>query len=198
MDALEDGTADVAGIGVQARHEGAVLVAQLPFQETGDAVGGAFQQRPQSLVVVGGAAPAADVGAQQQGVVVEHLLEVRHHPARIDGVAVETPADLVADAAARHRLQAALSQLQAAGVATHQQRIQRRRGRELRGGSETGVDQVEVGGDRLDGGVDLGSVVRQGCCGEGRQMFGHHIRARGQGWPVVFPGVGQGLQDLHE
>ena len=148
--------------------------------------------------MVGGATPAADVGAQQQGVVVEHLLEVRHHPARVDGVAVETPADLVADAAARHRLQAALRQLQAAGVAAHQQRVQRRRGRELRGGAETGVDQVEVGGDRLDGGVDLGGVVRQGRRGEGRQMPGHHVRTRDQGLPVGFPGVGQGLQHLRE
>ena len=91
-----------------------------------------------------------------------------------------------------------MSQLQAAGVAAYQQRIQRRRGRELRGGSETGVDQVEVSSDCLDGLVHLGGVVRQGGCGEGRQMSGHHVRARGQGWPVVFPGVGQGLQDLHE
>ena len=45
------------------------------------------------------------VDAQQQGVVVEHLLEVRHHPVGVDAVAGEPTAELVVDAAAGHRLE---------------------------------------------------------------------------------------------
>ena len=40
---------------------------------------------------------------QQLGIVVEHLLEVRHHPRRIDAVASKAAAELVVDPAARHR-----------------------------------------------------------------------------------------------
>ena len=40
--------------------------------------------------------------AQQLGVVVEHLFEVRHHPALVDAIAVEAAGELVVDAAARH------------------------------------------------------------------------------------------------
>ena len=45
---------------------------------------------------------AVEVGAGEQRVVVEHLLEVGHQPARVDGIAREAAADLVVDAAARH------------------------------------------------------------------------------------------------
>ena len=42
------------------------------------------------------------VHARELGVVVEHLLEVRHEPALVGGVSVEAAAELVADAAIRH------------------------------------------------------------------------------------------------
>jgi len=48
---------------------------------------------------------AVQVVAQQFGVVVEHLLEVRHHPALVDAVTVETAGQLVVDAAPRHLIQ---------------------------------------------------------------------------------------------
>ncbi len=46
--------------------------------------------------------PRVQVGARQQDVVVQHLLEVRNSPLAIDGVAVESSADLVVDAAIGH------------------------------------------------------------------------------------------------
>ena len=48
---------------------------------------------------------AVQVGAREQGVVVEHLLEVGHRPGGVDAVAGEAAADLVVDAAAGHRAQ---------------------------------------------------------------------------------------------
>src|SRR5262249_27661367 len=45
------------------------------------------------------------VGSQELGVVVGHLLEVGHDPLRIDAVAVETAAQVVANAAARHAVE---------------------------------------------------------------------------------------------
>ena len=47
---------------------------------------------------------AVHVIAQQFGVVVEHLLEVRNDPALVDAVAMEAAGELVVDAAARHFL----------------------------------------------------------------------------------------------
>ena len=49
--------------------------------------------------------PAVQVRAGEQRVVVEHLLEVRDGPGRVDGVAGEAAADLVVDPAGGHRPQ---------------------------------------------------------------------------------------------
>ena len=48
---------------------------------------------------------AVHVIAQQLGVVVEHLLEMRNDPALVDAVAMESAGELVVDAAARHLLE---------------------------------------------------------------------------------------------
>src|SRR5450756_338098 len=64
-----------------------------------------------------GRAPPVDVDPQQQGVVVEHLLEVRHHPGGVDRVAGEAAAELVVDAAAGHRRGGALDQVERHRVA---------------------------------------------------------------------------------
>ena len=49
-----------------------------------------------------GQLPAVQVQADEQRVVVEHLLEVRHQPHPIDGVAGEAAAEVVVDPAGRH------------------------------------------------------------------------------------------------
>ncbi len=49
--------------------------------------------------------PGMQVGTCELGVVVEHLLEVRHQPGGVRGVSGETTGELIVDAARRHRIQ---------------------------------------------------------------------------------------------
>ena len=78
------------------------------------------------------------VEAGQQGVVVEHLLEVGHQPALVHGVAGEAAADLVVDAAVGHRGQGAVHHgrrlRRPVGAGDPQQELQARRLGELRAG----------------------------------------------------------------
>ena len=55
-----------------------------------------------AVALVAGDGPAVEVRRNEQRVVVEHLLEVRHEPALVDRVAVEAAADEVVHAAERH------------------------------------------------------------------------------------------------
>ena len=55
--------------------------------------------------------PAVQVGDRELGVVVEHLLEVRHEPAPVDRIAVEAAADEVVHAAGGHRVERLLGHL---------------------------------------------------------------------------------------
>ena len=45
---------------------------------------------------------AVHVVPQQLRVVVNHLLEVRHHPALVHAIAMEAAGELIVDAAVRH------------------------------------------------------------------------------------------------
>ena len=58
-----------------------------------------------------------EVGAREQGVVVQHLLEVRDEPDRVDRVAVEAAGELVVDAAGRHVVERQLGHPQRLGAA---------------------------------------------------------------------------------
>ena len=62
------------GVGVERGREPALVGAQVAQQEVGGLLGHPPCER------VAGRAPQVGVDAQQQGVVVEHLLEVRHDP----------------------------------------------------------------------------------------------------------------------
>ena len=68
---------------------------------------------------------------QQLGIVIQHLLEVRHHPALIDGVAMKPAAQLVVHSAPGHLLERHRGRLAAAHCprpSRHiQQQINRRR-----------------------------------------------------------------------
>ena len=92
--------------------------------------------------------PAVEVRGDEQRVVVEHLLEVRHEPLRVDGVAVEAAADEVVHPAGGHAVERALDQL---GLAAAQQELERRGGRELRRVAEAAVARVEAGAQVRDG-----------------------------------------------
>ena len=80
------------------------------------------------------------VGARQQRVVVEHLLEVGNRPGGIDAVAREAPADVVVDAPAGHGLQRAQRHL---ALAAQQQELDHRGLRELGRAAEAAVKAVE-------------------------------------------------------
>ena len=104
---------------------------------------------------VAGAPRPVRVGPQQQRVVVEHLLEVRHHPVGVDAVAREPAGQLVVDPAARHRRARALHRGQrrrrAGALVGAQQRLQQSRRRELRRAAEAAALGVLVAQDHRRG-----------------------------------------------
>ena len=89
---------DAVGVGVQRGREPAVRGAEVAQQERGRLVGDPPRQR------VAGQPPQLRVDPQQQRVVVEHLLEVRHGPRRVHRVPGEPAGQLVVHAAAGHPL----------------------------------------------------------------------------------------------
>ena len=92
---------DPVGVGVLARGERAVLGRQLAQHVVEGGPGDVAVAR------VAGEAPGVDVDPGELGVVVEHLLEVRHEPLGVGRVAVEPAAELVAHPAVGHRVQRA-------------------------------------------------------------------------------------------
>ena len=104
------------------------------------------------------------VDADEQRLVVEHLLEVRHEPALVDRVAGEATADVVVDAAGRHRVErrrhggeaAAASCSSATPPVEHlgEDQVERHRRRELRRRAEPTPVRVERADDGVDGGRD--------------------------------------------
>ena len=98
------------------------------------------------------------VRAGQQCVVVEHLLEVRHEPVTVDGVAMEAPADLVADAAVGHAVERearhVLPVAAASAIVTAEQEWEDRTRRELRRTAEATVHLIEHRRELGDRAVD--------------------------------------------
>ena len=100
---------DALGVGVLGGEEPAVGVAQVA-QHVRDGL------LDDAAVAVGaGDHPAVQVGADEERLVVEHLLEVGDEPVRVDRVAVEAAADLVVDAAGGHGVERAGDHLQHLG-----------------------------------------------------------------------------------
>ena len=64
-----------------------------------------------AMLPVAGQLPGMQIKPAQLGVVIEHLLEVRHKPMRVDAVAGETAADMIIDAARRHLKQSKIQPL---------------------------------------------------------------------------------------
>ena len=82
-------------VSVEGRGETALGGPQLAQQELGSLLPGP-QRRCR---------PPVGTHAQEQRVVVEHLLEVRDHPAAVHAVAREPARQLVVDAAANHSVE---------------------------------------------------------------------------------------------
>src|SRR5208283_6038460 len=84
---------------------------------------------------------------QEFGVVVAHLLEVRHDPAFVDGIAVKSARQLVVDAAAGHlfeRCYKYMAELFVAGTRILvDQQIKRSGMRELGRASEAAILRIE-------------------------------------------------------
>ena len=60
------------------------------------------------------------------------------------------------------------------------------------------MDQVEVGADRVDGGMHLRRRAVQGSGGQRSQVASDHVSPRDQRLPVRLPRLGKGLQHLTE
>ena len=92
---------DAVGVGVLGGGEAAVLERELAQQVVEHALGDL------APLLVAGHLPGREIRAREQRVVVEHLLEVRHEPDRVDRIAVEAAAELVVNAAVGHAPQRA-------------------------------------------------------------------------------------------
>ncbi len=145
--------------------------------------------------------PRVQVGGGEEGVVVEHLLEVRHEPAVVDRVAVEAAADEVVHPAGRHAVQRRLHHRHGLGRPAAEEELERRGGWELRRPPEAAVGWVERARDpplRLReqrSGERVGRRLQAG-----RVVDGIH-QAPGLLADVVAlrpPGLGHGEQELGE
>ena len=83
-------------------------VAQDPVQRLGD---------DHEIVAAPAVLPGVEVGAGEEGLVRQHLLEVRHEPPGVGRVAAEAADDVVVDAPGRHGVEGALRHL-ACGLAS--------------------------------------------------------------------------------
>ena len=87
------------GIGVEGGVESPIRRGHLARQPTEGVV------RHATCFGIARGLPEMRAEPHEQCIVVQHLLEVRHQPLRIHGVAREPAADLIVDAAARHALE---------------------------------------------------------------------------------------------
>ena len=125
---------DALGVGVLRRGEAAVGQAQVA-QHVLDGLLGHL-----AVALGAGDEPPVQVRGDEQRVVVEHLLEVRHEPALVDGVAVEAAADEVVHPAGRHRVERLHRRLD---LPATQEQLERRGRRELRRPPEPAPLRVE-------------------------------------------------------
>ncbi len=128
-------------VGVLGRKEAAVAVRHLA-KDVVQRVFGDVQE-----AILGKRLRAFHVREDQLCLVVQHLLEVRHAPGRIDRVPVESAADMVAHAAERHRQQRRPHHPRGIRVAgpcvLAQEKEQLARPRKLRRASKAAVPLVE-------------------------------------------------------
>jgi hypothetical protein len=184
------------GLGVDGAGEGAVGKRHLAGEEADRGArhpGRLGIARPRVL---------AGVELEQQRVVVEHLLEVRHPPGAVGGVAVEAAGELVEEAAAGHlvegggeHLAGARRLVPAAPGEIEQEEEVRRRGelgrRREAGplGVEAPLEGGEAGGDHLRARRRLPRLraILEVAAQRRRQLLGllRHLVA------AVPPGVGQ-------
>ncbi|GDY63211.1 hypothetical protein SAV14893_026040 [Streptomyces avermitilis] len=192
-------TTAVIAVGVERGGEPALAGTQLAHHEVGG-----LQGDTTSEFGTGGT-PEVGVDAAEEGVVVEHLLEVGYDPVTVDGVTGETAAELVVDAAARHALAGVLRHLEGAlgagaGVVAQQELDDHGR-RELGRPAEAAAPGVVVAGETEEGLRELllarGAAVSVGDLASGE--IPHDLPGDlGDLVPPVGPGTAHALQDLPE
>ena len=139
------------GVGVERRVEAALRPAHLAQRPVERLLADA------AVALVPERLPAVQVGAGEQRVVVEHLLEVGDEPGGVDRVAPEAAAELVVDAARQHCVERRLDHVpDPAG----EQQLQRRGGRELRRAAEAAALRVGALAQRLDGRLEEAGAGR--------------------------------------
>ncbi len=103
-----------------------------------------------------------EVGPHEQRLVVQHLLEVRHEPFAIDGVAGEAAAQVVVHPARCHRVECGgddvAGRIGRRGHVRPQHQLEVERRRELRRLAETTPVRVEGAPESLHGLVEVGDV----------------------------------------
>ena len=141
------------GVGIERRGEPAILRAQLGEEEVQG------RARDVRVAVDTGRPERLDVGVGEEGVVVQHLLEVRDEPFGIGAVAREPAAELVVDATVGHRLERVRHHRQHRRVARPspraEQELDEHRCGELRRATPAAVGRVVGGRHPPDGLVEL-------------------------------------------
>ncbi len=106
---------------------------------------------------VAGDLVGAQIIAQQAGIIVRHLLEVRNNPALVHRVAVEAAADLVVNTAPSHALERRRDDRQQPLLAGFEvrveQQVERAGVRELGRGAESAILRIEPAADALHNGL---------------------------------------------
>jgi hypothetical protein len=172
---------------VQAGPEAPVGVRQLAPHEVERLLHDAAIER------LAGEEPRVHVGGHEQGLVVQHLLEVGDEPALVRAVAGEPAPDLVEQAAQGHGIERALGhaprhRLAGAGVLAKQQ-LDGAVGRELGGGAEAAPAGIEAGGELGGGRGGLGAPggrARHG--GRTPQLLEVHRHVGGGALHLLAPG----------
>ena len=132
---------DAVGVGILRRREPAAVERELAQHVLDRRLDDrAIARRP-------GQHPRVQVRGDEQRVVVEHLLEVRHEPLTVDGVAVEAAADEVAHPAGRHPVERAERELELAAPQAETRR-RTRAGTSARARSRPTADRTGSGARR--------------------------------------------------
>ncbi|MGA1708578.1 MAG: hypothetical protein ACO4CI_07795, partial [Phycisphaerales bacterium] len=113
---------------------------------------------------LGAAAQARRERLRKLPVVVEHLLEVRHRPRRVDGVPMEAAAHVIEEPAERHRLEGPIDG-RCEGGPRDRRRLEQPevdRLRKLRGAAEAPVLAILEGPQRIRGALEDRRIERDG------------------------------------
>ncbi len=186
-------------VGVLGRKEAAVAVRHL----ANDVVQRIFGDVQEAIL--GKRLRPLHVRKNQLRLVVQHLLEVRHAPGRIDRVPVESAADMVAHAAQRHRQQRRAHHPRSIRVAgpcvLAQEKEQLARSRKLRRASKAAVPLVERLPELRNGPLQRGRAGRRPRGARlvaGPQLRGDRLRRIHDLLALGPPHPGDLLEDLGE